>query len=172
MTEFINNHANHFLFAVILISRIGDILTTYIATPNLKLEGNPVVRKLRWPFALASIFIAFIAYADRGLAVAAAVLFLLVCASNASMMWMRRTLGEDEYLKLYSSLVQRSSLIFTFACIWAPSFFFLLVGIIIYAFTGDMGHNAADGFFLYAFAIGFYSTLSQLRSRNKGLTAD
>lgn len=170
MIEFINSHADHFLFAVILISRIGDILTTYIATPNLKLEGNPIVRKLRWPFAIASVFIAFIAYVDLGLAVSAAVLFLLVCASNASKMWMMRVLGEDEYLKLYSSLVQRASLTFTLACTWAPSFFFFIVGIVIYAFTGGVGHNAADGFFLYAFAIGFYGTVSQLRSRKRGLT--
>jgi hypothetical protein len=167
MTDFINSHADHFLFAVLLISRIGDIATTYIATPNLKLEANPIMRKLRWPFALASILIAFIAYYDLGTAIAAAILFLLVCASNASKMWMMRVLGEDEYLNLHSRLVQRSSLAFTLACVWAPSFFFTIIGIVIYAFSGPMGQNAADGFFVYAFAIGIFGTSSQLSKRAK-----
>lgn len=167
MTEFINSHANHFLFAVLLISRIGDILTTYIASPNLKLEGNPLISKLRWPFALATVLVALIAYVDIGLAVMASVLFLLVAASNASKMWMLRVLGEDEYMKLHYSLVQRSSLVFTLACIWAPSFFLFIVGAVIYAFTERMGHNAAEGFFLYAFAMGVVGTIYELRNRRK-----
>jgi len=167
MVEFINSHANHFLFAVLLVSRIGDILTTYIATPRLKLEGNPIVRKLGWPFALASILVAFIAYVDQATAIAASVLLLLVCASNASRMWMMRILGEDEYLNLYSRLVQRSSLVFTLACIWAPSFFFAVIGIVVYAFSEAAGQNAAVGFFLYALAIGAFGTISHLSKRAK-----
>jgi hypothetical protein len=167
MIEFINSHPDHFLFVVLLISRVGDILTTYVATPNLRLESNPIMRKLRWPFAIISIFVAFIAYVDLGLALMAAVLFLLVCASNASKMWMMRVLGEEEYLKLYSSVVQRASLAFSLVCLWAPSFFIFILGIAIHAFTQGTGRNAADGFFLYAFVMGFYGTLSYLRARKK-----
>jgi Na+-transporting NADH:ubiquinone oxidoreductase subunit NqrB len=167
MTEFINSHPDHFLFVVLLVSRVGDILTTYVATPNLKLEGNPIVRRLRWPFAVVSILIAFIAYVDLGLALTAAGLFLLVCASNAAKMWMMRVLGEEEYLKLYSSMVQRATFTFSLTCLWAPSFFIFILGMAMYAFTGEAGHSVADGFFLYAFAIGFYGTFSYLRSRRK-----
>jgi hypothetical protein len=52
MSELIHNHPDHFLCVVMLISRIGDITTTYLATPTLKLEANPIMRLLRWPFAI------------------------------------------------------------------------------------------------------------------------
>jgi len=167
MTEFINSHPDHFLFIVLLISRIGDILTTYIATPNLKLEGNPLVRKLRWPFAIISIFVAFVAYIDLDLALTVAVVFLLVCASNASKMWMMRVLGEDEYLKLYYGLVQKASLGFSLVCLWAPPFFFLVLGIALRAFTEGAGRHAADGFLFYALVLGFYNTFSYLKNRKQ-----
>lgn len=171
MMNFIHNHPDHVLFVLLLISRIGDIGTTYIATPKLKLEANPIVRKFRWPFALLSLLVAFVAYLNIGTALFALVLFLLVCASNASKMWLMRVLGEDEYLQLYSSLVRKASLSFSLFCIWAPPFFFFLLGMALLYFTEGIAKHAARGFIVFAFAMGFYHTSFYFRIRREVFSA-
>jgi hypothetical protein len=59
MREYIITHVTieQLLCALILVARLGDIGSTYLVTPNLLLEANPVVRKLRWPFALATLLL-------------------------------------------------------------------------------------------------------------------
>ena len=36
----------HVLCALLLLARVADLGTTYLATPSLALEANPIVRKL------------------------------------------------------------------------------------------------------------------------------
>src|SRR5205085_1145790 len=38
--------------SLLLFSRSMDFLSTWIATPNLILEANPVARKLRWKWGI------------------------------------------------------------------------------------------------------------------------
>jgi len=52
MKTLILNNLDHFLCIMLLISRLGDIISTYLAIPKLVLEIKPVIRKLRWPFAI------------------------------------------------------------------------------------------------------------------------
>src|SRR5579864_9285673 len=59
----------HVLCALLLIARLGDIGTTYLATPRLRLEANPIVRKLGWPFALLSLGACFLPYYSITIAV-------------------------------------------------------------------------------------------------------
>ena len=50
MEEFVAFGSSHyFLFlALLAFGRGMDFLSTWIATPNLVLEGNPLARKLGW----------------------------------------------------------------------------------------------------------------------------
>jgi len=41
------------MLALLVFSRGMDILSTWIATPNLVLEGNPIAKKLGWKWGLA-----------------------------------------------------------------------------------------------------------------------
>lgn len=52
-----HTHLERLLCALILISRLGDIGSTYLITPKLKLEANPILRKLGWWFAIASVLV-------------------------------------------------------------------------------------------------------------------
>jgi hypothetical protein len=167
MLEIIRNHPDHFLFVVLLISRIGDILTTYVVTPTLKLEANPIMRKFRWPFAIVSLLAAFIAYWDINLSIMLAVPFLLVCASNASKMWIAKVLGEDEYFKLFTSVIQRSSVSLAIICFLSPALFFVLLGILLLNFVHELpGQYAAFGFILFAFITSLMSITFYLKLRH------
>jgi hypothetical protein len=49
----------HLLSALILLSRFGDIGSTYLATPKLKLEMNPPLKKFGRGFAMATVVDSF-----------------------------------------------------------------------------------------------------------------
>jgi hypothetical protein len=50
----------HLISFLLLLSRLGDIGSTYLITPTLKLEANPIVRRLKWRFAAVTILAAAI----------------------------------------------------------------------------------------------------------------
>src|SRR5262249_19699539 len=64
MSEFLTHGHNfqHVLALLILIGRVGDIGSTYLATPRLTLEANPFVRRLRWPFGVVSLGLCLVPY--------------------------------------------------------------------------------------------------------------
>ena len=47
MNELIDGNLNQYFCILPLVGRLGDIISTYIATPKLKLEANPIIRKLK-----------------------------------------------------------------------------------------------------------------------------
>ncbi|HYE74981.1 MAG TPA: hypothetical protein VEF04_16690, partial [Blastocatellia bacterium] len=110
MLKFVYSHFEHCLFVLLLISRLGDIISTYLATPTLKLEANPLARRLRWPFAVCTVLVSFIAYFNTFIAVVMLVPFLFVSASNLSRVWLIRALGEDAYLDLLLTAAWRTKL--------------------------------------------------------------
>ncbi len=75
------------LAALILVSRLGDILSTYLVTPSLKLEANLLLRKLGWRFAVATTLIALVPFYNTALGVMVLVPSLLVSASNLQKVW-------------------------------------------------------------------------------------
>lgn len=44
----------------ILITRIGDIVSTRLITPTLKIEANPIVRRLGWKFTWAALAVCLV----------------------------------------------------------------------------------------------------------------
>jgi hypothetical protein len=159
------------VFIILLISRIGDVLTTRIATPTLKHEMNLLVRKLRWPFAYATILLSAITFYDINIATAFAVASLLVSASNATKMWTMKTLGEEEYHVFFVRIVKSSSVPFSLFCFWLPSIFFFLLSVIIVLFTLEKGVFIAAGMIAYGLIMGMYSTIFYFKTRKAVICA-
>src|SRR5271168_3968540 len=90
----------HYLFAFALLSRICDLLTTWLVTPKLKLEANPIARKLRWPYAFLTLFAAFLAYWWAPVCVMLTTGSFLVAGSNAMKIALARSMGEDAYYEM------------------------------------------------------------------------
>jgi hypothetical protein len=57
-----NAQLPHVIAFLLLLARIGDVGSTYLISPALKLEANPIIRRLRWPFAGITILVAAIPY--------------------------------------------------------------------------------------------------------------
>jgi hypothetical protein len=171
MIDLFFENIEHSLAILVFISRLGDVGTTYLATPNLKLEANPLVRKLRWPFALFGFVLCLVPYYSTALAVVIIVVSLLVSASNGQRLWLLRTIGEDRYYDLLLSAASKAEMPSALAMLLLPGFFMTVLGGLILLFypdpNFDWGFYVAMGVFLYAFVLLLYGPLSFFRLRRQ-----
>ncbi len=153
----------HVLCGLLLVSRVGDVLSTYLVTPKMALEGNPIVRKLGWRFALLSLAACVIPYFSQEIAVALLMPFLLISASNTAKIWMVRTMGEEAYLALLHDLARRSRLAHALVGVIASALFVALAGATILLFyprpSRDWGFWIGTGVLAYAGVVAFYGCL-------------
>lgn len=167
MAEWISKYFEHILFVLLLIARLGDVVSTYLATPTLKLEANPIVRKFRWPFAILTILLSFSAYVNTQFAVVLLILSLFVSASNLGKLWMMRTLGEYEYSTMVFNLARRSKFSHALAIQLSASFFILVAGTVTIFLCDDPDHNwgywIGMGIITYGVAMAFYGTISTIK---------
>jgi len=156
----------HVLCALLLIARIGDVGTTYLVTPTLELEANPIARKLGWHFALLSLGACLLPYVHMPLAVAALVAFLLVSASNAGKIWIARTIGEKAYAASLLDFARKSKLSHALLGLAASTFFVALAGgaiLLFYPSEDEWGFWLGLGVLLYAVVTWLYGTLPMVR---------
>jgi hypothetical protein len=99
----------HILAFLVLLSRIGDVVSTRLVTPTLRLEANPIVRRLGWRFAASTLLVAAIPYVMLELGVVVLTTSLLVAGSNFSRGWLVHALGEAEYEDLLLRAASRGN---------------------------------------------------------------
>jgi len=167
MRVFISQHFTHFIALVVLLSRLGDLATTYLVSPTLQLEANLLARRLGWKFAVATLLAALVPYysVPAGLIIATA--SLLVSASNAAKIMTARALGEWEYAQLARVVVARTGpgrgLLFTLL----PALCYAALGGLILLFypdpVRDWGFYIGTGVLTYAFIIVFWGSIRFLR---------
>ncbi len=162
----------HVIAGLLLLARLGDIGSTYLATPQLLMESNPVAQRLRWPFAVATLFIALLPYWLLPAGIIILVASLLVTASNFSKVWLIRTMGEAEYYAFVSNLAAKSHpalpLLFTTLSALAIA---MLGGVLLlfYASETEPAYWVAQGFIIYAFVAVVWGGYGYLRLRREGI---
>ena len=98
------------LFLLLLIARGMDFLSTWVATPNLVLEGNPIAKRLGWKWGLALHFLLCVGLAFWPLpAIVISTASVLVAARNFQAAWLMRSLGEHLYREWHVERVQETS---------------------------------------------------------------
>jgi hypothetical protein len=167
MREFIITHFQHVLCGLILISRMGDIGSTWLVTPQLKLEANPVMRKLGWRFALLTLLVCFVPYLSTEMGIMILVPSLFVSASNTAKIWFSRAYGETEYVELLSSMARKSRLGHAIAGVLVSASFISLAGLVLLFLSPDPDRDAgywfAMGILCYAFVIALHGSLFMRR---------
>src|ERR1700677_3546914 len=84
--------------ALLLFARGMDFLSTWVATPNLVLEGNPLARKMGWKVgAVVNVVLCFVFAFWPPTAVIVITAGLLVAARNFHSAWLMRSMGEAAY---------------------------------------------------------------------------
>ncbi|HUC65724.1 MAG TPA: hypothetical protein VMA53_09875 [Stellaceae bacterium] len=167
MLAFAYANLPHVLCALLLIARIGDVGTTFLVTPSLELEANPIMRKLGWRFALLTLAACALPYLSLPVAVIVLIGSLFVSASNAAKIWVARAIGEKAYAALLVDAARRSKLSHALLGVAACSFFIALAGGTILLFyprpTADWGFWLGIGVLSYAAAVCVHQTLWTMR---------
>jgi hypothetical protein len=162
LTEFLSTGSNweHVLAFVLLLARLGDLGSTYLVSPTLRLEANPIAKRLGWPFALFTVLLCVLPYFNTALGMVAIVVSLLATSSNLSRGWIVRALGEDEYLRVLQRAAAASTLRAGIAFAVGSSGTFAFAGLVLLVISGGpetWPFWFALGVVAYAFAMGFYS---------------
>ena len=117
----------HVLCGLILLGRLGDIISTWLITPKLDLEANPVVRWLGWRFAVATVLLCMLPYVvDPWYAIILVPPFLMISGSNIGKIWVVRALGEKQVLQQSIETARNSTLGRAATCAILSGSFFIL----------------------------------------------
>src|SRR5882762_9599511 len=107
-----------FLLLLLVLSRGADFFSTWVATPNLVLEGNPIAKRLGWKGGLVANVVLCVTFAMWPLsAIAIATTSVLVAARNFQSAWLMRTLGEEAYRDWYIEHLQQTGLPLYLLCL-------------------------------------------------------
>src|SRR6185312_9684240 len=94
---------------LLAFARGMDFLSTWIATPNLVLEGNPIAKLLGWRWgALLNIAICLGMALWPATAIAVSTMSVLVAARNFQSAWLMRTMGEEHYRDWHVARIQET----------------------------------------------------------------
>jgi hypothetical protein len=161
-----DRNVENILAVLILLARLGDIGSTYLATPTLKMESNPLMRLGGWRLALLTMLACLIPYFSAPLGVTMLVLSLLVTGSNLSKGWLMRALGEEGYQAVLRTAAERSSLPVALGFVLGSAASVAFAGMILLFVSGgpeSWAYWAASGVTVYALAIAVYGALSAVR---------
>src|SRR5438552_8390504 len=154
---------------LLLFARSTDFLSTWIATPNLLLEANPIARKLRWKWGIIVNFFLCVGFAFWPLtAVIIATTSVLVAARNFQLAWMMRTSGEANYRAWFSERLEETPPSLFLFCLFAQTVLTALVGGALLLFSRiDQRISIGVGMGIIGYAIAglFFTLLSLWRTR-------
>src|SRR5512137_1714650 len=124
------------LFLLLLVSRGMDFLSTWVTTPNLVLEGNPIAKKLGWKWGLPLNLVLCFGLAFWPLpAIVISTTSVLVAARNFQSAWLMRSLGEQIYRDWHVERVQETSVTLYLFCLFAQPILTAGVGVAIIYFS-------------------------------------
>ena len=151
------------MLALLVFGRGMDFLSTWIATPNLALEGNPIAKKLGWKWGLLLIVVLVFALALWPLsAIVVATASVLVAARNFQSAWLMRSLGEDAYREWHVQRVRETRVTLHLFCLAGNTVLTAVVGAALIGFSKpwQVPFAIGMGMVAYAIAVAFYSLLA------------
>ena len=154
------------LVALLAFSRGMDFLSTWIATPNLVLEGNPIAKKLGWKWGLplnAAICLGLALWPLSAIVVSTA--SVLVAARNFQSAWLMRSLGEEIYRHWHVERVQETRVTLYLFCLAGNTLLTAAVGaaLIYFSHLQLVPFAIGMGMIAYAVAVAFYTLLAVWR---------
>ena len=162
------------MFVLLLISRGMDFLSTWVATPNMVLEGNPIAKKLGWKWGIPLNVVLCFAFAFWPLpAIVISTTSVLVAARNFQSAWLMRSLGEHIYRDWHVQRVQETSITLYLFCLFAQTALTAGVGVAVIYFSDARLAPLAIGMGIvaYALAVAFYTLLGIWRLRRSQINA-
>jgi len=156
------------MFALLFVARGMDFLSTWVATPNLVLEGNPLAKKMGWKVgALVNLGLC-IAFAFWPLtAIIIITAGLLVAAHNFHSAWLMRSMGEDAYREWFSDRLAETRMPLYISCLLGETLLTGVIGaaLILFSELDSVAFSIGFGIVAYSGIVLFYTALSLWRRR-------
>ncbi len=157
------------LFLLLVVSRGMDFLSTWVATPNMVLEGNPLAKKLGWKWGIPLNLVLCFGLAFWPLpAIVISTTSVMVAARNFQSAWLMRSLGEQFYRDWHIERVQETSITLYLFCLFAQTALIGGVGAAVIYFSELRNEPLLAiglGIVAYALAVAFYTLLGIWRLR-------
>ncbi len=160
------------MFLLLFVSRGADFFSTWVATPNMVLEGNPIAKKLGWRWGIPLNLALCVGLAVWPLpAIVISTTSVLVAARNFHSAWLMRSLGEQFYRDWHIERVQETSVTLYLFCLFAQTLLTGGVGAAVVYFSDWRLVPLAIGLGIvaYAVAVAFYTLLGIWRMRRATL---
>jgi len=158
--------------ALLAFSRGMDFLSTWVATPHLVLEGNPIAKWLGWKWGAVVNVVLVTSLALWPLsAIVVSTASLLVAARNFQSAWLMRTMGEEGYRDWYVQRAAETPITLYLSCLAGNTLPTLLVGAAVVWFSATRDYallvptGIGMGIMAYAVAVIVFMLLSVWRSR-------
>ena len=163
-----------FMLGILVFSRGADFLSTWVATPHLVLEGNPIAKWLGWKWGAVVNVVMVLSLAMWPLsAIVVSTASVLVAARNFQSAWLMRSMGEEAYREWYLRRMVDSPVSLYLLCLAGNTLLTAAVGtaLVVFSTTRDyvlvVPMGVGMGIIAYAVAVAFYTLLSVWRSRRR-----
>ncbi len=162
------------MLAVLAFSRGADFFSTWVATPHLVLEGNPLAKWLGWKWGAVVNVVMVTSLAMWPLsAIVVSTASVLVAARNFQSAWLMRSMGEAAYRDWYVQRVSETRITLYLVCLAGNTLLTAGVGAALIAFSTTRDSvlvvptGIGMGIIAYAMAVLIFTLLSVWRSRRK-----
>lgn len=155
-------------FLLLAAARATDFVSTWVATPNLVLEGNPIAKKLGWRWGVVFNVAVCLGLAFSPIsAIAVSTTSVLVAARNFQSAWLMRSMGEEIYRDWHIARIQETRITLYLFCLAGNTLLTAAVGVAVIVFSkGFLVPFAIGlGIIAYAVAVAFYTMLATWRLR-------
>jgi hypothetical protein len=176
MDDFVTfgSRAYALLLLLLLVARSMDFVSTWIATPNMVLEGNPLAKMLGWRWGIPVNAVLCFLFAFWPVpAVVISTTSVLVAARNFQSAWLMRSLGEQVYREWHIARLQEASPTLFLSCLLGQTFMFAIVGTAVIYFSDwnrePIVVSVGIGIIAYAMAVAFYTMIGLGRLRRASL---
>jgi hypothetical protein len=156
------------MLALLLVARSLDFLSTWIGTPNLMLEGNPLAKWLGWRRGIVlNIALCFLCALWPLPSIVLITTSVLVAARNFQYAWLMRSLGEHRYRCWVAERLNETSMPLYLFCLLTQTFVFAAVGgaLMFFSRLELVPFAIGMGFITYGVAVALFTLLSLWRLR-------
>jgi hypothetical protein len=156
------------LALLLLFARGMDFLSTWVATPNLLLEANPLARKLGWGWGIpVNVALCGLLALWPLPAIIIATTSVLVAARNFQQAWLMRSYGEENYRDWFLNRLEETPPTLFLSCLFAQTGLTAAVGGVLMFFTSDwlVPFGIGMGLVAYAVAVAVYTLIAVWRLR-------
>lgn len=159
------------LLAMLVFARGMDFLSTWIATPRMLLEANPLAKKMGWRWGLVVNLALCIGFSFWALpAIVITTTSLMVAARNFQSAWIMRSMGEARYQCWIAERLAETHFGLYLGCLFGQTSLVALIGgaLVYYSQWQLVPFGIGIGVLTYSVAVVLYTLLAVWRLRRAG----